>query len=51
SVKEVSIRTGYVAADYFSRLFSKAVGVTPSRYRAIMLTGSSEVQLPDGAEE
>jgi YesN/AraC family two-component response regulator len=42
SVKEVSVRTGYVAPDYFTRLFSKAVGVTPSRYRSIMLSGGRE---------
>ena len=42
SVKEVSIRTGYVAPDYFTRLFSKAVGVTPSKYKSIMLTGGRE---------
>ncbi|MDY4139854.1 MAG: response regulator [Eubacteriales bacterium] len=36
SVKEISNRIGYVAPDYFSRLFSKAVGVKPSRYRAII---------------
>ncbi len=42
SVKEVSIRTGYVAPDYFTRLFSKAVGVTPSKYKSIMLSGGRE---------
>ena len=42
SVKEVSVRTGYVAPDYFTRLFSKAVGVTPSKYRSIMLSGGRE---------
>lgn len=42
SVKEVSVRTGYVAPDYFTRLFSKTVGVTPSKYRSIMLWGDHE---------
>lgn len=42
SVKEVSVRTGYVAPDYFTRLFSKAVGVTPSKYRSIMLSGGRD---------
>lgn len=42
SVKEVSIRTGYVAPDYFTRLFSKAVGVTPSKYKSIMLSGNRD---------
>ena len=50
SVKEVSVRTGYVAADYFSRLFSKAVGVTPTRYRSIMLSGGAEGQLNEGED-
>lgn len=50
SVKEVSVRTAYVAADYFSRLFSKAVGVTPTRYRSIMLSGGAEGQLNDGED-
>ena len=38
SVREVSERTGYVAPDYFTRLFSKAVGVTPSKYKSIVLS-------------
>ena len=42
SVREVSERTGYVAPDYFTRLFSKAVGVTPSRYKSIMLSSGRQ---------
>ncbi len=37
SVKEVSIRVGYITPDYFTRLFNKMVGMAPSKYRAIIL--------------
>lgn len=37
NVKEVSSRVGYMTPDYFTRIFNMSVGVTPSKYRSIML--------------
>lgn len=33
SVKDVAITVGFADSLYFSRLFSKAVGMSPSEYR------------------
>ncbi len=37
TVANVSKRVGYMTPDYFSRLFSASVGVSPSQYRTMML--------------
>jgi len=42
NVKEVSMQVGYMTPDYFSRIFNLSVGVTPSKYRSIMLENSRE---------
>jgi YesN/AraC family two-component response regulator len=42
NVKEVSTRVGYMTPDYFTRIFNLSVGVTPSKYRSIMLEKSRE---------
>lgn len=42
NVKEVSMRVGYITPDYFARIFNLSVGVTPSKYRSIMLDKARE---------
>lgn len=37
NVANVSKRVGYMTADYFSRLFSASVGMSPSQYRSMVL--------------
>lgn len=37
SIREISQKVGYVVPDYFTRLFSKTTGMTPSRYKNVML--------------
>ncbi len=37
NVANVSKRVGYMTPDYFSRLFSAAVGISPSQYRSMMI--------------
>ena len=33
SIKNISIETGYSDPNYFSRIFKKQVGITPTEYR------------------
>ncbi|MDF2596482.1 MAG: uncharacterized protein K0R69_2823, partial [Clostridia bacterium] len=33
SMKEISAEIGYIDANYFTRVFKKYEGVTPSEYR------------------
>lgn len=42
NVKEVSTRVGYMTPDYFTRIFNMSVGVTPSKYRAMILEKTRE---------
>jgi YesN/AraC family two-component response regulator len=37
SIKDVSTRAGYRDANYFTRVFKRAMGVTPSEYRENVL--------------
>lgn len=37
SIREISQKVGYVVPDYFTRLFSKTTGMTPSKYKNVML--------------
>lgn len=37
SIREISQKVGYVVPDYFTRLFSKTTGMTPSKYKTVML--------------
>ena len=34
SVKDICVQVGYSDPNYFSRIFKKAVGMTPTEYRA-----------------
>lgn len=45
TVTNVSKQVGYITADYFSRLFSASVGVSPSRYRAMLPQYGKEEKL------
>lgn len=42
-ISEISLQSGYSDNNYFSRVFKKKIGVTPSQYRAIKLTESVAV--------
>lgn len=42
TVANVGKRVGYMTPDYFSRLFSASVGMSPSQYRAMMLAKAGE---------
>ena len=42
SIKEISIEVGYNNSLYFSRLFKKIIGLSPSDYRANMRFNNSE---------
>ena len=44
TVTNVSKRVGYMTPDYFSRLFSASVGVSPSQYRTMMMMQGKEGQ-------
>ena len=44
TVTNVSKRVGYMTPDYFSRLFSASVGVSPSQYRTMMMIQGKEGQ-------
>lgn len=33
SIKQICVESGYSDPNYFSRIFKKTVGVTPSEYR------------------
>jgi YesN/AraC family two-component response regulator len=37
SIKDVSARSGYRDANYFTRIFKRSTGVTPSEYRENVL--------------
>jgi AraC-like DNA-binding protein len=42
-IKEIAWAVGYEDAYYFSRIFRKVMGISPSQYRAIRLGQSSYV--------
>ncbi len=43
SVKEISNRVGYITPDYFTRLFNRIIGVSPSRYRAMLIEQEQKI--------
>ncbi len=38
SIQEISKKVGYLVPDYFTRLFSKQTGMTPSKYKRTVLS-------------
>lgn len=37
SITDISARIGYITPDYFTRIFKKSTGLTPSEYRSMIL--------------
>ena len=41
SISEISVRVGYLTPDYFTRVFRRSTGMTPSEYQAMLLSQES----------
>ncbi len=41
NITEISVRVGYVTPDYFTRVFRRLMGMTPSEYQALLLARQS----------
>lgn len=42
SIKEISVRVGYSDPNYFTRVFRRLEGLTPSEYRSLVLGGKEQ---------
>lgn len=46
SIKEISAAVGFSDSNYFSKVFRKAYGVSPSDYRRMLYTQAKETEVP-----